>query len=66
MARYRIETSHWVDDKQVNRQRCILAASDEEANRRFEDIRKADKTIQEGAVFRVNGNVLTQEYIGYV
>jgi hypothetical protein len=62
---YRAENSHLIDGKQVNRVRRFRASSDMVAKMRFHLMRKIDPTIQEAGLFRVRGNRLVAEYIGY-
>mgnify|MGYP001559963595 CR=1 FL=1 len=66
MEKYRAEMSHLIEGKQVNKPRIFWAATREEAKEKFQDLRKADKTIQEAGLFCVKDNSLVDEYIGYI
>ncbi len=61
---YRVETSHWVEHRQVERQNRFRANSDRYAQEVFFRTRKNDPTLQEGALFRESDGELIAEYIG--
>ena len=65
MEVYRAETSHWVDGRQVNRKGFFQRSSEEGAKEHFHKRLKADRTIQEAALFRDRDHKLVDEYIGY-
>ena len=64
--KYRAETSHLIDGKQVNKTTTFWSASKKAAQDKFRGLRKTDPTIQEAGLFRARDNELVAEYIGYV
>ena len=65
MEKYRAEMSHLIGGRQVNKPRTFWASSREKAKKKFQDLRRADESIQEARLSRVRDNSFVDDYVGY-